>query len=557
VSSASEPLVNQRLQFVADELRAWNGVAIIGAGTSITAGLPLTQNLDSLLWQAVDSDDSALNRLAEHLQCNPTKAKKMIGDDDYARRSAFDIVSTNARAREVFQRGFSLLDQERTRAHSKAHDALVRLLHRRHLETIISFNWDTLLEAAYRRTYGGVLVADNAWLWKPHGDAAHPEARWVFPTESGVVPQELLSYLRSLAAVRPRILLIVGYSERDDLIVRQIIEPLSDHWRVVRVGPQATSDQDIPLPADEALPELLRRLNHRPEAPGWEYISFQPHNDLRPAVLGRRLGPNEVEVCPSLPEVSEVKRLLDLAHSAILVGESGSGKSITAYQAAYEFSKEGFELLRLISPDGDSDVILTSLTNLPRPTIAMIDDAQAVDPALIRRLLERSTANLKVLIVSISDYPFQRGSVTLEGARAVKVLAEHMIKHRQDALEIVGQLDDHVGDAYLQIRIEERIAEASKSDTPWQFSFVLTGGWRRARNLLEGLRKYERADHLLIVVAVYQILSRDAGATLGQLKSSVHLLGLHDPEWLDRALDRLRMERLILGDHYLRCPQSR
>jgi conflict system STAND superfamily ATPase len=556
VSSSKEPFADRRLRIAADELRTWNGVAIIGAGVSIMAGLPLTRHLDPLLWQAIDSDAEALMRLGERLGCKPTPAKEMIDNDEHARRLAFEIVSANPKAREVFQQGFSLLNRERARAHSRAHDALARLLHRRCLEAIVSLNWDTLLEASYRRLYGTALVVDNSWLWKPHGDAAHPERRWVLPHERAVVPAELLAQMNSLTADRPRTLLIVGYSELDEVIVRQIIKPLARGWRVVRVGPDTTGEFDIPLPADEALPELLWRVNPRKEVPGWEYVSFEPQADLGPALLGRRLGPNEVEVCPRLPEVDKVKHLLELAHSAILIGGSGSGKSITAYQAAYDLSKSGFEPIRRVDSEEDPDEILASLRNLPRPTVTIIDDAQAVDSGLIHRLLEKATAHLKVLIVSTLDYSFQRGSVSLQGQRAVKVLAEHLLRRRQETLEIVRAFDDQVGDGYTKVRIEDRIEDAAKSDTPWQFSFILTGGWRRARDLVGDIRRYERADHLLAAVAVYQLLSQDAGATLAQLTSSAHLLG-HDPEWMSRALVILQKHRLIIDAEHPRCPHAR
>jgi hypothetical protein len=553
---STKVFVEHRLQMAADELRTWNGVAIVGAGVSFMAGLPLTHNLDPLLWQAVDSDEEALSRLADRLGCQPAAAKSMIADNPHARQSAFEIISACSHAREAFQRGFSLLDKERARAHSRAHDALARLLHRRHLETVISLNWDTLLEAAYLRLYGSPLAPESSWLWKPHGDAAHPERCWVFPYENSLLPPELIQHLNLLTEDRPRTLLIAGYSERDESILRQIIGPLAESWRVVRLSPHAQGEFDIPLVADEALPELLHRINPRPETPGWEYVSFEPHSDLRPALLGRRLGPNEVEVCPRLPEVGELTHLLELAHSAILVGDSGCGKSITAYQAAYDLSRSRFEPLRLIHLDGDPDEILSSLTNLSRPTVTILDDAQAVDPGLIRRLLEKATAQLKVLVVSTDDYSFQRASVSLHAERAVKILADHLLSHRQETLEIVRQLDDHVGENYLNIAIEDRIKEASESSTPWQFSFVLTGGWRRTQELLMRLRRSQRADHLLTAVAVHQLLSEDSGATLGQLTSAAFLLG-HDHEWMRRALDTLSEHRLVLGEERFRCPHAR
>ena len=35
-------------------------------------------------------------------------------------------------------------------------------------------------------------------------------------------------------------LLVVGYSEADELIVNELIAPLEERWKVVRIGPLAS-----------------------------------------------------------------------------------------------------------------------------------------------------------------------------------------------------------------------------------------------------------------------------------------------------------------------------
>jgi hypothetical protein len=45
--------------------------------------------------------------------------------------------------------------------------------------------------------------------------AGYPEGDLILPHEDGVVPDSLLRRSTELASVRPRILLIIGYSERD------------------------------------------------------------------------------------------------------------------------------------------------------------------------------------------------------------------------------------------------------------------------------------------------------------------------------------------------------
>ena len=57
---------------------------------------------------------------------------------------------------------------------------------------------------------------------------------------------------------------------------------------------------------------------------------------------------------------------------------------------------------------------------------------------------------------------------------------------------------------YLATPLEWRIDEAAKSDTPWQFSFVLRGGWMQAREQLNTLRDFDRVDLLFVLLAARQ-----------------------------------------------------
>lgn len=230
-------------------------------------------------------------------------------------------------------------------------------------------------------------------------------------------------------------------------------------------------------------------------------MNFDHQNDLGPALTGRRLGPSEVKACPRLPEVETVRRLLTTAHSAILVGESGSGKSITAYQVAYDLCQQGWEILRLKDPLQSPGELVSVLSKLPCPTVVIIDDAQTLEQATLRRLIERASPALAILIVSAADSSVQRGNIFIAKERAVDTLAETFAQRRDEILAIVHQLDDHVGEGYTDTWLEDRLREAAKTEFPWQFAFVLTGGWRRAQDELAALRERDRADLLLAAVA--------------------------------------------------------
>jgi hypothetical protein len=518
--------------------------------------------LPSLLWHALDTDDDARALLIARHGWSGDTGKALVGDDPARINLAYSVVESSAVARRAYQDGFKQLDNQRTVQPSPAHAALAELLHRRIIETVISFNWDTLLEAAYRRSYGGGLHADGDWLHKPHGDAAHPEADWILPHQTGYVPPALLDQIGAMVTERPRVLLVVGYSESDEEVVQKLTGPLAGQWRVVRVGPGATGDGAVPLTADEALPALLRAISSEPEVPGWEYVTFEQQHDLGYALSGRRLGPADVRDCPRLPEVSEVTRLLSVAHSAVLTGRSGGGKSITAYQAAHDLTcglidQTLWEVVRLVEPQRSTNELLDALAALPRPTIALVDDAQSVDSHFIRRLMERATPALSVLIVStenaLQNSVVAGSEVQIACKRGIAFLAEALKQRRAETLAIVRQYDDHVGDDHLDRPLEYRLEEAARCETPWQFIFALTGGWRRARQQLAELRDHDGADVLLAAVAAGQLVSLDAGASRDYLQRCAWLLG-RDEYWLNSRLALLQSRRLVWGEDALRCP---
>jgi hypothetical protein len=59
---------------------------------------------------------------------------------------------------------------------SVPHGALARLAHARKVVEVVSFNWDTLLESAFKQRFGFEINAQGPILTKPHGDCRTPEA---------------------------------------------------------------------------------------------------------------------------------------------------------------------------------------------------------------------------------------------------------------------------------------------------------------------------------------------------------------------------------------------
>jgi hypothetical protein len=331
---------DEALDRVVSELRTYGAVALLGAGISYLSGYPLGGDLQALVWHAVETEPETLQAVATEIRVPVRSAKDVIGDSEEHTTVAFRAIASHENARRAFQQGFAALDRDRRPYGTRTHDAMARLLHSRVVERIVSLNWDTATQHAHLRRYGRFPKAGEGEFAKPHGDASDPDSPWILPHEPGGIPRSLQEGLERMAAERPRVLLIAGYSERDEGIVNQLIAPLERRWRVVRVGPSADGPLSLRGEADEVLPALASRLVQDPELPGWEYVVFEDQRDLGPALLGESLGPRDVIACPELPEVEEVVRNLRVAGVGVLRGESGSGKSITVYQSAFSFHEQ-------------------------------------------------------------------------------------------------------------------------------------------------------------------------------------------------------------------------
>lgn len=532
---------------------ALGAVAVVGAGLSIDARLPMTGGLNTLLWEALDSDPSARADVAQELSRPDRPSKHLLGDvwDDVAVGWAAVGASPFARAR--FQRQIAALDADRSARSSLAHEALARLIHRGIVELVISLNWDTALEHAYQRLYGTNLP--TGVLLKPHGDAARPDIRWTLPNEPGIVPSDVLDAVQSIEQKYVRTLLIIGYSERDEVVVKKLIAPLDDSWRTVRIGPSASGPDDIPMGAEIALPRLASDVAKHENEAAWHTVTYQGSRGIDAALKGERLSPSDVDACPPLGEVEIVVEALRSDRAVVLNGPTGSGKSITAYQALRRLTQDGFEILRLRGDARDWGVErwLIDLRLFPWPKVLFIDDAQDLSPDTVRELAERADDTTRVLVAGIDHVAGGVTTLKMSSGSAVTQLAGWVRDQRESVFPMVARLDDQVGSHPRDFFFDNRIDIASREPTAWQFFNTLTGGWRRVQRAVLELRDCDRADLALLLVAVAQIAWVDAGTSRAKLKHFAHELDRGEA-WLDKSLRELTSRRLVLDtDGQLRC----
>lgn len=542
------------LSIAVAQIRSSGAVAILGAGLS-AARYPMTAQLRAVLWHALDHDLDGRAALAAELGSADGPAKALVGDDPHAVDAAWRTLERRPSAREAFQRAFSRLDADREP--SPAHYALARLIHAGLVEYVVSFNWDTALERAHEQLYGISLAGRTDVLAKPHGDADDPGPPWVLPHEAGSVPEAVLERIAEMAEQRPRTLLVVGYSGADPAVVAQLLGPARSRWPVVHVSPDATGAEAVAGTADEVLPDLADRLEAPIDNPGWRWVTFRRSRDLRAALLGYRLGPQDVAACPELPGSRQAAERLARTRFSVLEGDSGSGKSITAFQAAAKMNRAGWSVVELSQPGVATQETVRAFARLPGPVLAIVDDAQALAADVVHAFERSVDDEHAVLIVSTARAP-GADRVRLAGRQAVDALARYCEDTRTAVEPLLREVDDRVGYGWTQESFERRLQAASGTDHPWQFMFVLSGGERRIADTLAALSEEDSADLAFAILAAGQLLSLDAGRTRDDLAADLGEALGRDEAWLDRALDRLAAERLVVArDGRLRTPHLR
>jgi hypothetical protein len=543
-----------QLDALVDEIRAADAIVLMGAGLSFQAGMPLAGQLAPLVWHALDAHPLVKRAACDTLGVLPGNAKDSIGLNKERLLVAFSCIAAAPDARKTFQYSFTQLDKERTLGQSPPHSALGRLIHCGRVLHVISLNWDTLLEAAFRREYGIDLNVGTTKLWKPHGDCQRPEQDWILPHEPGSVSDDIVERMTTLAAERPRILLIVGYSERDEVVVERLIRPLGSRWRVFRISPGANGEGAINLDAAQSLGYIAQTLCPDPEFPGWEYVSFADQRGIQAAVSGERLGPRDVETCPRLPHFAAAERALELLHTVEIAGEPGCGKSITAWQLASDYNRLGWEVLRPNTVRAQPDNSSTSVIHRPLwKRVLVLDDTQMFRDRFVERLAELAGAEVKVIRTTTDAEGERSSSIRIPAKSAVETLAAEMRRRGGEILPIVRRYDSQVGDGYMDIPLGRRIDEAEKANTPWQFSYILRGGWSQARRELDIMRDFKRTDLLLMSIAFRQMLSLDEGCTLDEVITDARHLD-RDVAWVQGGLGLLRRHAAILPGTPIRCP---
>lgn len=519
-----------------DLIRSYGAVAVVGAGLSVSS-YPMTAQLPAMLAHAFDLSPDDRRELADRLKRPDGPAKGLL-IDDAAMRIGWEIAHPIGETRAAFQHSVARHDLDRDPG--PAHKALARMIHSRAVRYIISFNWDTAIERAYEQYFGrpvpeGVLV-------KPHGDAAKPDVPWILPFQDEVIPPAVAERMAELRAIGPHLFLIVGYSGSDPVVLKDLLDPVREIWPTRRVSPSATGDEGIAATADTALQAIADVLEAAAEVPGWLWVNYKRKRDLGAALLGHKLGPQDVDACPQVPAVEVAARHLTQARFAVISGESGGGKSLAAFQAGRLLNREGWGVLELVSQGVATVDDVRTFAEVDGPVLAIVDDSQALVP-VVRTAFERSVdADHAVLMVSTerSDHP---GHSTIRANQAIATIKQFCLDHQEEVSQLVVAADDRVGKGMTNERFEDRVAASAFAKVPWEFMFTLGGGERRVSESINRLADTDDGPLLLGLIAATEILSLDVGVGVDRLADLAVEVG-RDRTWVEQILGVLVDRRL-------------
>jgi hypothetical protein len=519
-----------------DLIQSYGAVVVVGAGLSMSS-YPMTAQLPAMLAHAFDLSLDDRRELAERVGRPDGPAKGLLVDGA-AMRAGWEIAHRLGGTRTAFQQSVARHDLDREPG--PAHKALARLIHAGAIRYLISFNWDTAIERAHEQYFGRPIP--DGLLAKPHGDAAKPDQPWILPFQDEIIPQPVIERMAELRAAGPHLFLIVGYSGSDPVVLKDLLVPIREAWPTRRVSPSATGDEGIAATADTALPAIADALGAVADVPGWLWVNYERQRDLGAALLGYKLGPQDVDACPQMPAVAVAARHLTQARFAGISGESGGGKSLAAFQAGRLLNRDGWGVLELVSQGVASVDDVRTFADLTGPVAAIVDDSQALDP-VVRTAFERSVdAGHVVLMVSTdrSDLP---GHSTIRPEQAIATIKQFCLDHQEEVSRLVSAADDRVGKGMTQERFEHRVDASGFAKVPWEFMFTLGGGERRVSESIDGLSDTDDGPLVLGLIAVTEILSLDVGVGVDRLAELAVEVG-RDRAWVEQVLSVLVDRRL-------------
>lgn len=245
----------------------------------------------------------------------------------------------------------------------------------------------------------------------------------------------------------------------------------------------------------------------------WDLISFNNQQGIEGAILGIGLNQNYVEACPKLNIFEEALKLLELLNYVNIIGESGSGKSLTAFQIAYEYSKNGYKVYKY---NGKGNPSLYSEIS---PAVYILDNAHLYKDVAIK-IQEQAKKECKVVCVYTNEINSNENSVRITAKQSVNILYEFYKQNAEKIIPIVKNINKNVGFNLGDTSFNQLVNKASYEKSPYYFNYIIRGASDYIKTKMEDFKKDGFLD-LLAVIAVYQILSADNFIPIFKLKELI------------------------------------
>ena len=280
----------------------------------------------------------------------------------------------------------------------------------------------------------------------------------------------------------------------------------------------------------------------------WETLDFSYQRDISHAIMGYRLTPADVEACPQFPQVERMINRLSIVDHVVLQGHTGCGKSISVYQTAYIYYKQGWKVYRYKITDNLS---VPQISKNTEQSLYIVDDAQLLSKKAMDMLADQARPNRKIIFAKTVSDTVQADTVFLTNSDAVNILYQDFMKRKDEILPIVHQCDDRIGVNFADSPIEWRLENAKKASTPWQFTYTLRGGWQTIKEQYQTIASHHNCGMLAAIIAAFQIMQLDNAVDYTWLCAWVRKID-NSLSWTTEDLRYLINQKIVLSEDDVR-----
>lgn len=298
----------------------------------------------------------------------------------------------------------------------------------------------------------------------------------------------------------------------------------------------------------EALKETEETYYEPVDREMWEELDFSYQRDLSHAIMGYRLTAADVLACPRFPQVDKIKKQLEIVDYTVIAGETGCGKSISVYQAAFDYYEAGWRVYRYKALN---DSVAPRISENMELSLYIFDDAQLLTEQIIETIKMQARPNAKILFAITESVAVKQDMILLTNKEAVELMYDDFQERKDEIIPIVRKCDKSIGISFMDQPIERRLRAARQAITPWQFNYVLRGGWQTMKERYQTICRHNDCDLLATTIAVCQIMKLDHGIEYEWLCKEINKID-NSFTWTSKDLKYLAEKMIVLSEEDVR-----